>query len=483
MVQKSDFRRLEKYIWELPKDTRDDMRVPAWLLGDAELFDAAFRDRTVEQLINTATLPGIVRYAMAMPDFHQGYGFPIGGVAAMRTDTGVISPGGVGYDINCGVRLLGTHLEQQQVAPYLEELTTALYRTCPSGVGGKGRERVSERELDELLTQGARWALKRGLARQEDLAHTEEGGCLSGADPGQVSARAKERGRPQVGSLGAGNHFLEIDVVEEVYDLSVADVFGLWEGQVVVQIHCGSRGFGHQVCDDYVKGLQSAVKKYNIQLPDRELVCAPIDSPEGRAYYGAMACAVNYAFVNRQVLAMGVREAFEQVLAGRVDDFDLFQVYDVAHNIAKFEEHEVDGRRMRLCVHRKGATRAYGPGNEGVPGDYRAVGQPVLVPGSMGTASYVLVGTRKAMELTFGSTCHGAGRVMSRTQALKTIWGADLRNELEEQGIVVRAGSNKGLAEEAPQAYKDVSQVVEVVHGLGIAHKVACLRPLAVIKG
>jgi tRNA-splicing ligase RtcB len=283
--------------------------------------------------------------------------------------------------------------------------------------------------------------------------------------------------------LGAGNHFLEIDVVEEVYDAEVADVFRLWEGQVVVQIHCGSRGFGHQVCDDYVKGLQPAVHKYNIRLPDRELVCAPLDSPEGRAYYGAMACAVNYAFVNRQVLAMGVREAFEQVLAGQVKDFDLFQVYDVAHNIAKFEEHDVDGKRIKLCVHRKGATRALGPGHEGVPADYRDVGQPVLVPGSMGTASYVLVGTPKALELTFGSSCHGAGRVMSRSKARKQIYGVELKKDLEKRGIVVRAGSNKGLAEEAPAAYKDVSRVVEVVHGVGIARKVAQLRPLAVIKG
>jgi tRNA-splicing ligase RtcB len=483
MAEKKDFKRIDKYTWELPQDFRDDMRVPARLLGDAELFDAAFRDRSVEQLTNTATLPGIVKCAMAMPDFHQGYGFPIGGVAAMRMEDGVISPGGVGYDINCGVRLLGSHLEHEEVAPHLQDLTAALYQSCPSGVGGKGRERVSERELDELVTRGARWALERGLARQEDVVHTEEGGCLPGADPSQVSARAKERGRPQVGSLGAGNHFLEIDMVEEVCDADVADVFGLFEDQIAVQIHCGSRGFGHQVCDDYVKSLQSAVHKYNITLPDRELVCAPLDSPEGRAYYGAMACAVNYAFVNRQVLAMGVREAFERVLAGKVQDFDLFQVYDVCHNIAKFEEHEVGGRRMRLCVHRKGATRAFGPGRSEVPADYRGVGQPVLVPGSMGTESYVLVGTQEAMDLTFGSTCHGAGRVMSRTKARKTVHGAALRKELGRKGIVVRAGSDRGLAEEAPAAYKDVSRVVAVVHGLGIARKVARLRPLGVIKG
>ena len=483
MAQKNDFQRVGEYIWELPQDFRDDMRVPARLFGDAELFDAAFGDRTVEQLVNTATLPGIVKCAMAMPDFHQGYGFPIGGVAAMRADSGVISPGGVGFDINCGVRLMGTHLERDEIAPYMQELIPALYRACPSGVGGKGRERVSERELEQLVVQGAKWALKRGLARQEDVAHTEEHGCLPGADPGQLSARARERGRPQVGSLGAGNHFLEIDFVDQVYDAEAAEAFGLWEGQAVVQIHCGSRGFGHQVCSDYVERLQSAVHKYNLQLPDRQLVCAPINSPEGRAYYGAMACAVNYAFVNRQVLAMGVREAFEQVLAGKVKDFDLFQVYDVCHNIAKFEEHEVDGRRMRLCVHRKGATRAFGPGFEGLPADYRDVGQPVLVPGSMGTASYVLVGTQKAMDLTFGSTCHGAGRMMSRTKARKKVRGSDLRDELEARGIVVRSGSMKGLAEEAPLAYKDVSRVVEVVHGLGIARKVARLRPLGVIKG
>jgi tRNA-splicing ligase RtcB len=376
MAQKKDFQRVSEYIWELPQDFRDDMRVPARLFGDAELFDAAFQDRTVEQLVNTATLPGLVKYVMAMPDFHQGYGFPIGGVAAMRRDTGVISPGGVGYDINCGIRLLGTHLKRKEVAPYLRDLTAALYRACPSGVGGKGRERVSGRELDELLTQGSKWALKRGLARPGDLAHTEEGGCLPGADPSKVSARAKERGRPQVGSLGAGNHFIEVDVVDEIYDQEAAETFGLWQGQVVVQIHCGSRGFGHQVCSDYVKRLQPVVHKYGIQLPDRELVCAPIDSPEGRDYYGAMACAVNYAFVNRQVLVMGVREAFEQVLAGQVKDFDVFQVYGVTHNIAKFEEHEVDGRRMKLCVHRKGATRAFPPGHPDVPEDYRDVGQP-----------------------------------------------------------------------------------------------------------
>jgi tRNA-splicing ligase RtcB len=483
MAEKRDFQRVGKYIWELPQSARPDMRVPARLVGDSELIDAAFRDRTVEQLINAATLPGVVKYVLAMPDFHQGYGFPIGGVAAMEEDGGVISPGGVGYDINCGVRLLGTSVDRDEITPHLEDLTSALNQACPSGVGGKGRVRLSERELDELLRTGAAWALKKGLARQEDLDRTEEGGCLEGADPSKVSPRAKERGRPQLGSLGAGNHFLEIDHVEEIYEADPAQAFGLREGQVVVQIHCGSRGFGHQVCDDYVKSLQSAVRKYEIELPDRELVCAPLDSAEGRAYYGAMACAVNYAFANRQVLADGARQAFERVLAGKVKDHNLFQVYDVAHNIAKFEQHRVNGARKRLCVHRKGATRAFGPGSVDIPADYREVGQPVLVPGSMGTASYVLVGTDKASELTFGSSCHGAGRVMSRTAARKRIQGAELRKQLEKQGIVVRAGSYRGLAEEAPAAYKDVSRVVEVVHGAGIARKVARLRPLSVIKG
>jgi tRNA-splicing ligase RtcB len=483
MVQKRDFEQVDKYVWELPQDFRADMRVPARLFGDEALFDAVLDDRSAQQLVDTATLPGIVGYAMAMPDFHQGYGFPIGGVAATRVDSGFISPGGVGFDINCGVRLLGTHLVREQVKPRLKHLTAALYTSCPGGVGGKGRVRVSERELDELVIQGSRWALGRGLAQKEDVTHTEEGGCMEGADPSKVSARAKKRGLSQVGSLGAGNHFLEIDVVTEVYDPDVARRFGLWSDQVVVQIHCGSRGFGHQVCTDYVKSLQSAVAKYGVQPPNRQLVWAPVDSPEGQAYYGAMACAVNYAFVNRQVLAMGVREAFEQVLGGEVKDLNLFQIYDVAHNIAKFEEHEADGQRMELCVHRKGATRAFGPGYEGLPADYRDVGQPVLVPGSMGTASYVLVGTTKAMKLTFGSTCHGAGRVMSRTRARKEVWGSDLKQELEAQGIVVRAGSMRGLAEEAPVAYKDVSRVVDVVHGAGIARKVACLHPLAVIKG
>jgi len=483
MATKQDFQRIDEFTWELPKGHRGDMRVPVRLYADEALFDAAFGDRTVEQLINTSTLPGIEKYAMALPDMHQGYGFPIGGVAGIDAESGVISPGGVGYDINCGVRLLASNLDWEDVEPHRDELMSALYDSCPSGLGGDGRVRVNKRELDQLLSEGASWALRQGLARRGDVEHTEERGSLHGADPSKVSQRAKERGLSQVGSLGSGNHFLELDVVRDVYDAEAADAFGLRQGQIVVQIHCGSRGFGHQVCDDYVKSLQGAVNKYDITLPNRQLVCAPIDSPEGQDYYGAMACAVNYAFVNRQVLAMGAREAFERVLAGKVSDFDLRQIYDVAHNIAKFETHRVNGETKELCVHRKGATRCFPPDHEGVPADYRSVGQPVLVPGSMGTASYVLVGQERAMELTFGSTCHGAGRTMSRTAARKKVWGHDLRDELEAGGIAVRASSMKGLAEEAPLAYKDVSRVVESVHGMGIAGKVARLEPLGVIKG
>jgi tRNA-splicing ligase RtcB len=482
-MNKKDFNRIDAYLWEVPQEFRPDMRVPARLYASEELLEEATRDQSLDQLVNTATLPGIVKHALAMPDIHQGYGFPIGGVVATELPHGVISPGGVGYDINCGVRLMGTRIPQEEIEPYLDDLATALYHNCPSGVGQKGHLRLSQKELDELAVEGSRWALKKGYARKEDVARTEESGQLAGADPSQVSQRAKQRGMPQVGTLGAGNHFIEIDVIDAVYDEEAAQAMGLRQGAIAVQVHCGSRGFGHQICDDYVKQLQPAVHKYGIQLPDRQLVCAPFDSPEGRAYFGAMACAANYAFANRQVLAHYVRLSFEQVLAGQVDDWDLFQVYDIAHNIAKIETHAVDGKQKRVCVHRKGATRAFGPGFHDLPPEYQEIGQPVLVPGSMGTMSFVLVGTEDSMAQTFGSTCHGAGRTMSRAQAKKRVHGGQLRDELQREGIVVRAGSLKGLAEEAPAAYKEVDNVVEVVHSAGIARKVARLRPLAVIKG
>jgi tRNA-splicing ligase RtcB len=483
MVTKQDFERISDCVYQVPQKFRGDMRVPARLYASDELLEDALQDDSVKQLVNTATLPGVVQYALAMPDIHQGYGFPIGGVAATRAPDGVISPGGVGYDINCGVRLLASHLHKDEIASHLRDLTNALYKNCPSGVGSEGSVPLTAKQLEEVLERGSEWALKNGYARREDLDRTEEFGCIPGAAASAVSARARERGREQLGTLGAGNHFLEIDHVAEVYDARTAEAFGLFPGQIVVQIHCGSRGLGHQVCTDYVNEFQRAVRHYNIELPDRELACAPFDSPEGQAYFKAMAAAANFAFANRQILAYHVRRSFEEVLAGKVKNFDLFQIYDVAHNIAKIEEHEVEGRRVKLCVHRKGATRAFGPGAAGLPADLRTIGQPVLIPGSMGTASYVLVGTAKAMTETFGSTCHGAGRVFSRAKSKKSVRGEILRQELEARGIVVRAGSMSGLAEEAPQAYKDVSRVVDVVHRAGISRKVVRLEPLAVIKG
>ena len=482
-MNRGDFERINDYVWEVPQDFREDMRAPARLYASEELFDQALRDRSLEQLVNTATLPGIVGHALAMPDIHQGYGFPIGGVVATELPDGVISPGGVGYDINCGVRLLGTSLDRAEIEPHLEDLTNAIFYNCPSGVGKKGHLRLSEKEVDELAVNGARWALKKGYARQQDIARTEENGQLAGADPRQVSQRARRRGMPQVGTLGAGNHFIEVDVIDEIYDEAAAGAMGLRLGGIAVQIHCGSRGYGHQVCDDYVKSLQPAVRKYGIQLPDRQLVCAPFESPEGQAYFGAMACAANYAFANRQVLTHYIRASFEQTLAGHVHNWDVFQVYDIAHNMAKVETHEINGKRKRVCVHRKGATRAFGPGFEGLPPEYRKIGQPVLVPGSMGTMSFVMTGTETSMAQTFGSSCHGAGRTMSRSKAKKTVHGGQLKDQLAREGIIVRAGSLKGLAEEAPVAYKEVDNVVNVVHGAGIARKTARLRPLAVIKG
>ena len=483
MVSKSDLVQIEPYLYEIPRSYRADMRVPARLYADAILLEKALQDRSLEQLVNTATLPGVVKWTLAMPDIHQGYGFPIGGVVATKLPHGVISPGGVGYDINCGVRLLASHLDEEEVRPHLEELATALYHYVPSGVGVKGFLKLSDKELDRLMVEGARWALEKGYARPEDLQHTEEGGAMPGADPSKVSKKARERGRAQVGTLGAGNHFAEIDVVDETFDEEVANAFGLWPGQVVVQIHCGSRGFGHQICTDYVHKFQKVIHTYGITLPDRELVCAPFDSPEGQDYFAAMVAAANYAWANRQLLTHQIREAFAQVLAGKVRNFDLYQVYDVAHNIAKREVHTIDGQPTEVLVHRKGATRAFPPGHEVLPDDYRPYGQPVLVPGSMGTASWVLVGTASAMEKSFGSSCHGAGRMMSRRAATKKVRGQELIQELGQHGIVVRAGSMRGVAEEAPIAYKDVDRVVEVVQGAGIARKVARLRPIAVVKG
>jgi tRNA-splicing ligase RtcB (3'-phosphate/5'-hydroxy nucleic acid ligase) len=483
MLSQHDFVRLAECVWEIPATYRDDMRVPARLYADEELLNTALTDNSIVQLINASTLPGIIQHAIAMPDIHQGYGFPIGGVVATRLPHGVISPGGVGYDINCGVRLLVSLTAVAEVKPFLEKIASALYANCPSGVGARGSLRLNNTELDEVLHEGSRWMLRKGYARKEDLDRTEEFGRIAGADAAYVSEHAHERGRGQLGTLGAGNHFIEVDRVAEIYDQPIATRLNIYQDSVAVQIHCGSRGLGHQICEDYVSRFQKTVHDYGIELPDRELVCVPFDSEEGQQYFRAMACAANFAFANRQLLAHLIRQTFEQVLAGRIRDFDLHQVYDIAHNMAKIEEHEIDGHWLRLCVHRKGATRAFGPGSAVLPDDLRDIGQPVLIPGSMGTASYVLTGTTGAMRQTFGSTCHGAGRLMSRAKAKKLVRGNDLAQQLKSRGIVVRAGSMSGLAEEAPTAYKDVSRVVEVVSKAGIAKKIARLEPVAVIKG
>lgn len=483
MPGKEHVERVAEYVWEIPRTFRDDMRVPARLYADEHLLDAALSDNSVVQLVNTATLPGVIKYAISMPDIHQGYGFPIGGVIATRLPDGVISPGGVGYDINCGVRLLVSPLPSAEIEPYLQDIASHLYTNCPSGVGSHGRLHLSNTDLDRVLHEGSGWMLANGYASPQDLGHTEEFGSIPAADAAFVSDRARERGRNQLGTLGAGNHFIEVDRVAEVYDQVTATRLNIYPGNVAVQIHCGSRGLGHQICEEYVSRFQKTVRDYGIELPDRELVCAPFNSKEGQEYFHAMACAANFAFANRQLLAHLIRWSFEEVLAGKIKGLELSQVYDIAHNMAKIEEHDINGRSLRLCVHRKGATRAFGPGSNVLPDDLRDLGQPVLIPGSMGTASYVLIGTTEAMRQTFGSTCHGAGRVMSRARAKKIVRGTALREQLNSRGILICAGSLSGLAEEAPLAYKDVSRVVEVVHESGIGRKIARLEPLAVIKG
>jgi tRNA-splicing ligase RtcB len=483
MISIQDMRKINDFEWEIPKDFRSDMLVPVRIFASKKLLETVMKDKSLDQAVNSATLPGLVGHVTVMPDMHQGYGFPIGGVAATRFPDGVISPGAIGYDINCGVRLLASQIEFSSIEEHLDDLATVLDQYCPSGVGKKGSVRVSESELNRVCREGGKWALANGYATEMDIRRTEESGRLEGADPSFVSKRAKKRGMPQLGTLGAGNHFIEVDVVDQVFDGEAAGVMGLKEGIVVVQIHCGSRGFGHQICTDYVREFQAAIHRFGIKLPDRELVCAPMDSPEGRSYLAAMRCAANYAFANRQILAYHARRAFEDVLAGKIKNWHLHQVYDIAHNMGKIETHLIDGQPVEVCVHRKGATRAFGPGYSGLPSEYQKIGQPVLVPGSMGTASWVLVGTEGSMKKSFGSTCHGAGRMMSRSKAKKTVWGSDLQKELESKGIRIRAGSMAGLAEEAPIAYKDLDTVVETVAGADIARKVARLVPGAVIKG
>jgi tRNA-splicing ligase RtcB len=455
------------------------MRVPGRFFL-SESLGRTLEPGAVQQLANVATLPGILKNSLAMPDIHWGYGFPIGGVAAFSVDEGIISPGGVGFDINCGVRLLTTPLLHEDVAGR-RDLIDELFRTVPTGVGAKSSLKVSSRVLEDMMTKGAQWAVRAGYGVERDLMRCEEEGFMKTADSSAVSAKAKQRGIPQGGTLGSGNHFLEIQVVREIFDPGAAKAFGLALGQVCCMIHCGSRGLGHQVCTDHLKILESATKKYHITIPDRQLACAPITSPEGRTYFGAMAAAANYAWANRQMITHVTRQVLSKMFRIEYDQMPL--IYDVAHNVAKMEEHVLEGKRMNVCVHRKGATRAFGPGSPDLPSDLSSLGQPVIIPGSMGTSSFVLRGTQFAMDRTFGSTCHGAGRIMSRTQAKKHLIGREITANLLKEGIIVRAHSENAIADEAPEVYKPSDEVVNIVHEVGISRLVARLSPLGVIKG
>jgi tRNA-splicing ligase RtcB len=471
--------------WRIPKSYMSGMRVPGIIYADEKLLKDIKRDKAPQQVANAAHLPGIVRYSLAMPDIHWGYGLPIGGVVATDVEAGgVITPGGVGYDINCGVRLIRTNLTKKELKPKFDALLPALFSKIPAGIGSKSNIRVSDKEESEIMVKGARWAVeKRGFGTKEDLEHTEERGCMEGAGPDRVSERAYERGRSQSGTLGSGNHFLEIQEVDEVYDNGAAAIFDIKKGDITVMIHCGSRGFGYQVCDEYAKSMVRSLSRYNINVPDRQLACAPVRSAEGKDYIAAMKCAANYAWNNRQCLMHRVREVFESVFGTSQEDLGMALVWDVAHNIAKFEKYIIDGKERLLCVHRKGATRAFGPGNPALPQDYKDLGQPVIIPGDMGRNSYILIGTKKAEEETFGSTCHGAGRLMSRKAALRAEGRYTLLKDLEAKGIKVMAAGKGTLAEEAPYAYKNVNEVVDVVHKAGLSNKVCRMRPIGVIKG
>ena len=473
--------RVDDYHFKIP--CLGGMRVPGLIYANQKLLDDIKLDESPRQVANVAHLPGIINYSLAMPDMHWGYGFPIGGVAAFDLEEGIISPGGVGYDINCGCRVLRTDLTLPDIQNTIRRLVTALFRGIPSGVGSTGKIKLGFSEEKQVLRKGARWAIEKGYGDAEDLERTEDMGIMGEADPEVVSQRALERGRNQLGTLGSGNHFLEIGVVDEIFDQDIARAFELFENQIVVSIHSGSRGFGYQVCDDFIKGMLRSMSKMDLELPDRQLTCAYLKSELGKRYFAGMACAANYAWANREMLTHWTREIFEKTLNLSPRELNMSLVYDVCHNIAKKEIHGIDGKERKVCVHRKGATRAFPAGHLDVPKLYREVGQPVLIPGDMGRYSYVLVGTEKAMEETFGSTCHGAGRVMSRTKAKKSSRGRSIAQEMEDRGIIVMAEGRATLAEEIPEAYKDVSDVVEVVHQAGISKKVAKLRPLGVVKG
>ncbi len=476
--------KIDNFRWRIPQSYKSGMRTDGIIYATESMIAQIRNDEAPEQVANVAFLPGIIGHSMAMPDIHWGYGFPIGGVAAMQYDEGVVSPGGVGYDINCGVRLIRSDLTFDDIKGKVRDLCDQFFLNIPAGVGGEGKLRVDENELKAVMRKGAKWMIERGIGFSEDIEVSEQNGCLDFADPDCISKEAIKRGRPQLGTLGAGNHFLEIQAVEEIYDERIAEVFGITgKGQITVMIHTGSRGFGHQVCEDNLQVMQRAVVKYGINLPDRQLACAPVTSKEGQDYLRAMACAANFAWANRQAIAHWVRESFERVLGAGAHKLGLRQVYDVAHNMAKIEDHEYNGKLMKLCVHRKGATRAFGPNNPHVSEIYRSVGQPVIVPGDMGRYSFLLVGTDNAMKNTWGSTCHGAGRMMSRHAAIKRMRGKDVQEELAARGIVVKAKGRDTLSEEASYAYKDVADVVETCAGADISRLVAKMRPLGVVKG
>lgn len=483
-TQTVPLRQIDECRWEIPKSFDPGMRVPGMIFSDEKLLPKIREDQSLKQVANVAHLPGIVRYSLAMPDIHWGYGFPIGGVAATDPDEGgVISPGGVGYDINCGVRLVRTNLTETEIRPRIRELVQQLFNRVPCGVGQSGEIRVSKEDARKLLVQGAEWAVRQGYGTPQDVEHTEAQGVLEGADPDAVSSRAYERGSDQLGTLGSGNHFLEIQVVDKIFDDATATAFGLRENQVTLMIHSGSRGFGYQICDDFLDLTRHALEKYHIQVPDIQLACAPVNSPEGKRYFGAMRAAANYAWNNRQCLMHLARKVFEKFFGRSWQDLGMSLVYDVAHNIAKMERYKINGKEKILCVHRKGATRAFPPGHLELPKAYQPIGQPVIIPGDMGRNSYCLVGTAQAMEETFGTSCHGAGRAMSRSAAIRDARGRSIERELEEKGIIVIGRGHKGVAEEQPAAYKDVNEVVDVVHRAGIAKKVARMRPIGVIKG
>ncbi len=476
--------KIDDYRFRIPKTYKPGMRTPGIIYTDEKLLAGLLKDKALEQVANVAFLPGIVKYSLAMPDIHWGYGFSIGGVAATNIEKGgVVSPGGVGFDINCGVRLLKTNLFYDDIKNKIEDLINRLYHTVPAGVGSRGNIKTKGAEARKLLVKGAAWAVEKGYGTEADLECTEAHGQMQKANPDEISPHALERGASQAGTLGSGNHFLEIQRIDTIFDEQIAAQLNLSIGQIVIMIHTGSRGFGHQVCTDQIKLMLSCLTKYAIKVPDRQLACAPVKSREGQAYLGAMGCAANYAWANRQILMHFTRGVFEKFFGMSWEKLGMNLIYDVAHNIAKIEKHVVDGRQELLCVHRKGATRAFGPGHPELPDRYKAIGQPVIIPGDMGRHSYLLVGTQKAMEETFGSTCHGAGRAMSRSQAIRTLDRKHIVHELKEKGIVLRAVGRETIAEEAPQAYKDVNDVVAVVHNAGISKKVCRMRPLGVIKG